>query len=624
MCGICGVVAPGRPPEQAVVEAMASRLDHRGPDGSGSFTGEGCALGFRRLAIIDLSAAGDQPFASADGRLQLIHNGEIYNYRELRTELEAHGHRFRSATDTEVVLAAYQEWGDACVERFAGMWAFAIWDAERQRLFATRDRFGIKPFYFRHAGGRLVFASEPKAFLADPETRLEPNPDAVAEYLTQSYLDHTKETFFAGLERLPPAHALTFDRDGLRLGRYWRLEPQDPPSGDPAEAVRAAFLEATRLHLRSDVPLGSCLSGGIDSSAVVGSVAHLLQTSAADTAAVGPRQRTFTAYFEDAGYDERPYAEAVVQAAGTEGHWITFGDRELLADLPAIVAGQDEPFGSTSMVAQWYVLRAAKAAGLTVMLDGQGGDEVFGGYRMFVGARLADLLAAGRLPSLATELRAFGDLHSPLALASSLARPFAPEQLTRLVRARFRGAAPLLHPDLRARHAPARDNGSSFGDRLRRQQETILTRRGLPELLRYEDRNSMAHSLEARVPFLDHRLVELAFSLPGEELIRNGRTKDVLRRALHDLLPPTVRERRDKLGFVTPERRWFRGALGAYAEEVFRSRELAERGFLDAAAVQRRLARHRAGEIDAGMELWRALNLELWARAYLDAPRPAV
>src|SRR5207253_606053 len=462
MCGICGIVAPGRPPETETVERMAAELDHRGPDGPGSFAAEGVALGFRRLAIIDLSDAGDQPFASDDGTLQLVHNGEVYNYRELRRELEAHGHRFRSATDTEVILAAYREWGERCVERFNGMWAFALWDGPRRRLFASRDRFGVKPFYYRLDGDRLAFASEPRAFRADPRPRLEPNPRAVREYLEQAYLDHTEETFFAGVRKLPPAHALVFD--------------------------------------------------------------------------------------------ERPYAEAVVGRTRAEPHWISFSDEDLVADLPRIVEAQGEPFGSTSICAGWYVMREAKRSGLTVMLDGQGGDEVLAGYRAHLGHRLADLLAQGRLTELRAELAGFSAEHSPVALVTALSRPFAPELVTRIVRARTRGSAPLVHPDLRGRPADLGGNGSPFPDRLRRHQQLILTRRGLPELLRYEDRNSMAHSLEARVPFLDYRLVELGFSLPGGELIGGGRTKDVLRRALGDLLPPVVRDRRDKLGFVTPER----------------------------------------------------------------------
>ena len=300
MCGICGVVALDRPPETATVERMLDELAHRGPDGRGTHDEPGVALGHLRLAIIDLSDAGLQPFASEDGRHRLIHNGEVYNYRELRAELEAKGHRFGSETDTEVILEAYREWGEDCVRRFVGMWAFAIWDSHERRLLCSRDRFGVKPFYYRLDGDRLAFASEPRAFRHD---RLEPNPTVIRDYLEQSYLDHTDETFFAGIRSLPPAHNLTFDAKGLRLSRYWRLEPGEPPA-DPAEAVRAAFLDAIRLHLRSDVPVGTCLSGGIDSSAIAVGVAY-----------VGvEHQKTVTAYFDDPGFDERPFARAVVSA----------------------------------------------------------------------------------------------------------------------------------------------------------------------------------------------------------------------------------------------------------------------------------------------------------------------
>src|ERR671928_65815 len=617
MCGICGIVALGRPPEAETVARMAAELDHRGPDGSGSFAAEGVALGFRRLAIIDLSDAGNQPFASEDGALRLVHNGEVYNYRELRRELEAHGHRFRSATDTEVILAAYREWGERCVERFNGMWAFALWDGPRRRLFASRDRFGVKPFYYSLDGDRLAFASEPRAFRADPQTRLEPNPRAVREYLEQAYLDHTEETFFAGIRKLPPAPSLVFEGGGLRLRRFWRLEPHDPPPGDPAEAVRELFLDSVRLRLRSDVPLGTALSGGIDSSAIAVCVDHLLRTEAENAVAVGARQRTFTAYFEVPGFDERPYAEAVVERTRAEPHWISFSDEELVADLPRIVEAQGEPFGSTSICAGWYVMREAKRAGLTVMLDGQGGDEVLAGYRTHLGFRLADLLAQRRFAEPRAEIGSFRRVHGTAALATAIGRPFAPEALTRLVRSRTRGAGPLVHPDLRGLPHSEGGNGSAFPDRLRRHQELILTRRGLPELLRYEDRNSMAHSLEARVPFLDYRLVELCFSLPGGELVGGGQTKAVLRRALADLLPSVVRERRDKLGFVTPEKRWPPGRPRELPPPRFASRSFAERGLVDAPAARERLARHRRGEVEAGMELWRGPHRELLGRAYL-------
>jgi asparagine synthase (glutamine-hydrolysing) len=618
VCGLCGIVALDRPPETATVAAMAGALDHRGPDGDGAWADDGVALGFRRLAIIDLSDAGMQPFASDDGALRLMHNGEVYNYRELRRELEGHGHRFRSQTDTEVILRAYEEWGDRCVERFNGMWAIALWDGRRRRLFCSRDRFGVKPFYYSWDGARFAFASELKAFRA--VGRLEPHLPAVRDYVEQGYVDHTDETFFAGIRKLPPAHSLVVDEHGLRLERYWSLEQRDEPEGDAAEAVRELLLDAVRLRLRSDVPVGSCLSGGIDSSAIVCGVDHLLRTEAGNALPVGDRQRTFTAYFEEQGFDERPYAEAVVERTRTQPHWITFSDDDLLEALPAIVWAQDEPFGSTSVAAQWFVMREAKRVGLKVMLDGQGADEILAGYHGYFGPFFADLLSGGRLGELRTEIGAYRRLHgaSAAAAAIALARPFLPERVRWAARARVRGGGALVHDDLpRSEAAPA--NGAG-GGRLRRQMHLILTRRGLPELLHYEDRNSMAHSLEARVPFLDVRLVELLFSLRDSDLIERGRTKAILRRALSDLLPPVVRDRVDKLGFVTPEARFMRGGLGELAADTFSSRAFRERGWVDATAALRRLARHRRGEVNAGFELWRAVNLELWAERFVDAP----
>jgi asparagine synthase (glutamine-hydrolysing) len=613
MCGLCGVVALDRPNDRAAVESMLGELRHRGPNGTGIEERDGATLGHHRLAIIDLSDAGLQPFVSDDGALRLIHNGEIYNYRELRRELEGKGHRFRTATDTEVLLAAYREWGERCVERFVGMWAFVIWDEARRTLFASRDRFGIKPFYYRVDGERFAFASEPTVLRGE---RPRANVAAVRDYLEQGYLDHREETFFAGVVRLPAAHNLSFGPDGLRVTRYWTLEPHDAPA-DPAAAVRELFLDAVRLQLRSDVPVGTALSGGLDSSSIAVAIAHLLEVDPEEARSVGERQKTVTAWFDDRALDERPFARAVVDATGADARWVTFDAADLVANLPSIVRAQGEPFGSTSICAGWYVMRAAREAGLTVMLDGQGGDEIFAGYRAFFGYRLADLIGGARVREAAAELAAFRALQGARWTAVALATPYLPERLRLLARARARGTSSLVHPTLREGGAT---NGvaSPFPDRLRRQLQLVLTRRGLPELLRYEDRNSMAHSIEARVPMLDHRLVELAFSLEGGHMIDRGRTKAVLRDALGDLLPPAVRDRRDKLGFVTPEADFMRGALGDVATEVFASRELADRGFVDARAAHRRLVRHRSGEITAGMELWRALNLELWAREFLD------
>jgi asparagine synthase (glutamine-hydrolysing) len=608
MCGLCGVVAAGRPPERETVDRMLAEIGHRGPDGRGVFADDGVCLGHLRLAIIDLSDAGLQPFPSEDGRLQLLHNGEIYNYLELREELRAKGHVFRTETDTEVLLAAYREWGEACVERFNGIWAFAIWDVERRTLFASRDRFGVKPLYYRRDAGRLAFASEAAA-LRGPEARADAG--AVRDYVVQGWLDEGERTMFEGVRRLPPATNLVFADGKLTLRRYWRLEPGAAPA-DPVGAVRDLFHDAVRLQLRSDVPVGTALSGGIDSSAVAVTVADLGVE----------HQKTVTAWFEDAGFDERPFARAVVDATGAESHWVSFDADDLVANLPAIVRAQGEPFGSTSICAGWYVMREARRAGLTVMLDGQGGDELFAGYRAAYGYRIADLLARGDVAELRRELPAFWRQHggNRLAAAGVLARPFLPRSLAGAGRARLKGSSSLAHPDLRALPGGASGNGGQpFPDRLRRHLAETLSHRGLPELLRYEDRNSMAHAIEARVPFLDHRLVELAYSLDGAQLVARGRTKAVLRDALGELLPEPVRERRDKLGFVTPEGRFFRGALGDLAADVFASRAFRERGLVDAGAARSRLEAHRRGELVAGMELWRALNVELWAQAFLDA-----
>ena len=619
MCGICGIVAPGRPHEAVTVAAMSELIAHRGPDGDGMFTRNGVAIASRRLAILDLSEAGAQPFSTPDGRLHLVHNGEIYNYRELRAELESRGHRFTSATDTEVILAAYREWGENCVAHFNGMWAFALWDEDERRLFCARDRFGVKPFYYRWDGRRLVFASELKAFRADPQASLRPNERIVRDFVRNDWFDHTDETFFAGIMKLPPAHTLTFDPDGLRTRRYWQLELRHPPAGDPVKALRELFVDSVRLRLRSDVTVGTCLSGGIDSSAVAGVIDLLLREEVENARPVGERQQTFTVYFEDPAFDERPYAREVVARTKAAPHWVSFSDGDLAENLGQIVEAHDEPFRSTSICAGWYVMREAARAGVTVVLDGQGGDEVLAGYPAYFGARYADLLTHGRLRELGTELAEHRRLYGSRRALATLARPFAPAALEARLRERRSGSASLLHAGLQGLPETPELDGSPFPDRLRRLQTRILTVRGLPELLHAEDRNSMAHSIEARVPFLDYRLVELLFSLEGGHLIERSRTKAILRRALHDLLPPSVRERTDKLGFVTPEAAFFRGALGELAADVFASQSFRERGFVDPAAAQRRLERHRSGALNAGFELWRALNLELWARAFLDA-----
>ena len=608
MCGICGIVEHGRPAEAGTVAAMRDALTHRGPDGTGLFEAPGVALGARRLAIIDPGPAGDQPVASGDGLVQLVHNGEIYNYRELRAELAAHGHSFRSASDTEVILAAYLEWGERCVERFLGMWAFALWDARTESLFCSRDRFGIKPFYYRRDGIRLAFASELKAFRADPRTPLVANPGIVRDFLGRDLFDHSDETFFAGIAQLPSGHNLVFDRSGLRISRYWQLEPPEGLPTDPAGELRELFADSVRMHLRSDVPIGTLLSGGMDSSSIACAVNLLDPTP----------QQTFTVFFDRPGFDERPWARAVVERIGAEPHWISFTPEDLVATLPAIVETQDEPFRSTSVCASWFLMREASRAGFKVVLDGQGGDEALAGYDAFFPARYADLAASRQFGALARELRAHASVHGRRHAKSIIRQAFLPSSLEQALVTRRSRSHALLHPDLAALPRLREPAFSAFPDRVRNLQLRMVEGHGLAGLLHADDRNSMTHSLEARLPFLDHRLVEFCLSLDGSMLIERGITKRVLREALSDVLPPPVSGRTEKLGFVTPEREWFRGPLGELAGDVFSSRRARERGFVDTAAALHRLEQHRRGKREAGRELWRSLGVELWAARFLD------
>ena len=623
MCGIAGILDFDGAVAGADVTEMLRRIHHRGPDDRGVYEDAGVALGACRLAIIDLSPAGHQPMRDESGRYALVYNGEIYNYRELRAELESLGHRFASHTDTEVVLEAFREWGERCVERFNGMWAFALWDSETRELFCSRDRFGIKPFYYRLDGGsRFTFGSELKVFGGGPSPGLRPNLSVVRDFIEFGAIDHVSETFFDGILKLPAAHSATVRRGEVRLSRYWSLEQSTPPPGDSVEAVRELLRDAIRLHLRSDVPIGTCLSGGLDSSAIACGVDRIWRRDGEPPADGEVRQQTFTAYFTDSGYDERPYARLVVEQIGAQPAWITFSPRDLLENLPHIVAAQEEPFGSASIVAQWFVMRRAHEDGIKVMLDGQGGDEIFAGYHTNFGPRFADLLLRGSLRELWREAEGFRDLHSVRRreIATSIVRALVSEETVDRVRSRRSRAHSLLHDDLHGLDRPARGERSTLDGRLRRHLEDLLLRRQLPELLRYEDRNSMVHSIEARVPLLDHRLVELLFSLDPRDLIQRGQTKVVLRRAFADILPQAVRDRHDKIGFAAPQARWLRGELGDFAQEVFASPAFDQRGLIDADAARARLEQHRRGDVAAGFEVWRALNVELWAATFFDAP----
>jgi asparagine synthase (glutamine-hydrolysing) len=631
MCGIAGICrTDGQAAEQELLARMAALIQHRGPDDEGFYCRGETGFAFRRLAILDLSPAGHQPMCNEDGTCWLVFNGEVYNYHELAAELTSLGHTFRSHTDSETVLHAYEQWGIGCLARFSGMYAFALWDERRQMLFAARDRFGIKPFYYHLNAERLLFGSEIKALWADPSTPNRANDRRLHDYLVYGYLDHTDETCFDEIKQLPPAHFLTFSGGRLSVQRYWDLHPAEGMDGLSDEAAcerfRDLFLDAVRQHLQSDVPLGSCLSGGLDSSAIVGAVHHLLQadTPGVSRAVIGDRQRTFTAGFDDPRYDERQYAAQVSARTGAAGFFVSPDPTRLFDMLPDLLWHQEEPVGSTSIIAQWYVMQLARQNGITVMLDGQGGDEVLGGYPAFFAGLWGGLLRRGNLPGLAHELRAYQAHHGqpPAMLLASAVNLAAPAGLRAAVKRQARRRHPdWLGPALTEPGYQWLEPRAPYDDPLRQRLYEYTTSIHLPALLHYEDRNSMAFSIEARVPFLDHRLAELTFALPDRFKLRDGETKWLLRRGLADLLPPAVAARQDKMGFVTPESEWLRTILYAPVAEVFHSASFSSRPYWQPAAALRLLEMHRAGQGDWHTPIWHLLNTELWLQRFVDTRR---
>ncbi len=551
MCGIAGI-AGGRATEDEL-RRMAGAMTHRGPDSEGVWRDERCGLAFRRLAIIDLEDRSSQPL-HLEG-LHLVFNGEIYNYVELREQLRGLGHTFVTEGDGEVLLHAWAEWGEACLDRVNGMFAFAVWDGAALTL--ATDPFGEKPLYWRRTGERLEFASDiPALSAAGP-----PDEDALAAYVA---LGTIPASFYAETHRLPGAHVLRFADGRVTQRRYWTPARVEVPSAyeDAVAELRRLLVDSIRLRLRSDVPVGTSLSGGVDSSAIVGLSAAL---------AGDHTRHAFTAAFPGYERDEWSYAAEVAAAAGVvEHHAVEPTVEELLADMDRLVRDQEEPFGSLSIYAQWRVNQRAHAEGVTVLLDGQGADELFAGYPGVTGKRFGAPAFAGRL----LRRRAA----SPYATAEAAAAGARVEPPG----AEWKGDSPL------------------HGELLR---QTFAT--SLPALLRYADRDSMAHSREVRLPFLDRRIAEFALSVPEDFLVRDGVRKAVLRDAVRDVVPARVLDRTDKVGFEPPQAKWMADdRFRALAGDAIRGGR-----FIDRAAVEADL---RAGAWRDHGALWRALNAELW------------
>jgi asparagine synthase (glutamine-hydrolysing) len=600
---------------------MLDLQQHRGPDDAGIWSCDGIALGNRRLAILDLSPAGHQPMLSPDGDLAVVQNGEIYNFRELKRELEARGHHFASHCDTEVLLIAYKEWGPEFVEKLRGMFAIALWDLRRRSLLLARDRFGIKPLHYCYDEGArqpaLWFASEIKPVVAARGKPVAPDLAVLHDFLAFSLLDHTDATFFEGVRKVPPAHYLLIDGDGrVQMRRYWDFEVSDDldsagrtRDADFAEQFRARFSEAVEYHLVSDVPVGSCLSGGLDSSAIVCEVRRLWNRAGADGRA--GEHWTYTSSFDDPQCDERWYAREVIAATGAKPHWVFPTVEGLLEDLPAMVHHLEEPFGGPSVYAQWCVMRAIHESGMKVVLDGQGADEFLLGYAKFYAFYLKHLRWRRRWRRLVSEA-------TGLALSPGFWRTFDLRNGLRYLgrTSEIGRETALLSPALGARHRDRRAGLGLSGNLAQRLKDDVV-RFSLPVLLRYEDRTSMAFSVESRVPFLDHPLAEFMAQLPLNQKLRHGWTKLVLREALTGILPDAVRRRRSKFGFNTPEESWMRKGMAAHVAEVFQqARCLGE--WADMPKLREAYRKYRSNRSPhPGRLFFRYYVTEMWARQFL-------
>ncbi|HXJ94781.1 MAG TPA: asparagine synthase (glutamine-hydrolyzing) [Terriglobia bacterium] len=630
MCGIAGIVSPSGFDPQHLVEAT-HLVKHRGPDGYGfAYFCQipGCrgqvilnedrlpaeraivGLGHRRLAILDLSPSGSQPMQSLDGVLTVIFNGEIYNYLEIREDLKALGCAFRTGTDTEVLLQAYRQWGRECLHRFNGMWSFAIWDSSHARLFCARDRFGIKPFYYYCDSKRFLFGSEIKQLLRFPDVPRRANAARVWDYLESGILSHDEETLFQGIRELRGGHSLTLDvgfgEMSPTIERYWDLEvrPQSELSeGAACERFLETFSDAVRIRLRSDVPVGSCLSGGLDSSSIVAVAQRLANHN---------NFHTFSACFDDPRLDERPYIEEVVSATPVQPHFVFPTEKAFRESLERLLWHQDEPIAGSSVFAQEAVMERARQEGVPVLLDGQGGDETLCGYRKFYYFYLWHLWK-GRKSRLAREAWSHLRRGDSLPLDWGDAIRYLPKPFRR----KHSVVARLSANGFANRH---RGHALSIGpgDSLAARQKQDLVRFSLPVLLRYEDRNSMAHSIETRLPFLDYRLVEFLVNCPENLKLRGGWTKWVLRQAMRGVLPDKIRFRRQKLGFDTPEKEWMRAQLGSFLEDTFIDSQPRTSAYLDAVKVRQEHRSFAAGTSGAlgASSLFRPLMLELWARVH--------
>jgi len=607
MCGIAGIIDPKKSTSEnmELLNSMLKIQHHRGPDSTGTWTDNTVFLGHNRLSIIDLSEAANQPMHYK--QFSLIFNGEVYNYVELKKELEAMGHIFSTHSDSEVILHAFEQWGHDCVKRFIGMWAFVIWDTKEQSLFASRDRFGIKPFNYIQDSGRFVFASEIKTLKASPLFSNDINVAQVSRGLQMGWLGYHDETYYSKIKALPAAHNLIFNKQGIRVTRYWDIKTGSYSTLSFAEKCaefQRLFADSIKIHMRSDVPVGSCLSGGLDSSAIVSMVQKQNP---------GMKYKSFSIYYEGEGdVDERPFIREVIEKyPDIEPHYYSPTEKEVEQEFHRALYHSDVPVTGSSFISQYFLMKLIAKNNIKVVLDGQGADEYLAGYMHSFYRLIAGMLRSVNLGDAVGETlrvnKRIGSTGTKMAAhfaKSVLSTVKGEQELYALEYSRY---YPFMtdQPTSPAPFSLAHPEGSRLDSFL----YNLLFTTSLPSLLHYEDRNSMAFSIESRVPFLDHRLVEFVFSLHDDDKIKQAETKFILREALKDILPYAIYARKDKKGFVTPgENKWLRGPLKFLIDTPvlpdFIQKEKANKIFSD----------YRNGDNSKATLVWRLATLGEWAR----------
>jgi asparagine synthase (glutamine-hydrolysing) len=631
MCGIFGIIA--RDPAQFdYAQSQLRSIAHRGPDEEGSWKGDGVFLGSRRLSIIDL-AGGKQPIFNEDRSCCIVYNGELYNFLDLRPQLESRGHIFTTRTDTEVVLHAYEEWGLECFRHFNGMFAFAIWDSRKRRMILARDRIGEKPLYYFSGKDRFVFASEIKAIVVDPTIPRRVSPHGLVNYLTYGH-SLFPGTMYEGIFKIPPGNFMIVENLESRVTQYWDVgdEPQEPDrpgvgEEEYAERILALLDDSVRRRMIADVPVGAFLSGGVDSSAVVA----LMKRHA--TAPV----KTFSLGFTIGGaYDELPDARRVANFLGTEHHELLVDHADMVGTLLKLVYQYDEPYGDAANFPV-YLLSEFARKHVKVVLAGEGGDELFGGYRRFVADQVAPLYqklpgiltrrlipaAAGHVPRLRRMKRILSTLpvRDPAARTAAWLQVFTPSMREELLLPAVREAAGDYDPTWQYSRFYNRNRSDRPPmDHLNRLMYVDVKTWLADVYMEKVDKATMAASLEGRLPILDHRLVELAFQIPGRFKIRGRSTKQIFKKAVAGLLPPDVL-RKPKHGFAVPTDPWFRGSLKSFVFDTLMDERTRSRGYFDNTYIERLYRLHRDGKEVHDTALWLLLNFELWHRTYLDSPQ---